>query len=347
MRRRYALGLLALLLLGLGAGIGGAIVFGPNTGPYEGDRSVIIPEESSLDQAIDSLRARGILASASTFRLVARATGWGAQIKAGHYRIAPYTSNYRLLDTLRRGLQAPVRLTIPPGSRPTTVAAVVGKRLQMEADAFLEALRDTSLARELDTAPAHLFGYMLPDTYEMYWQTPAPTVVRRIKESFDRYYERNLAAGADTLGLTKREVVTLASIVEWEALRDAEKPTIAGVYLNRLEEGWRLQADPTIQYVLLDTKGERTRRVLYRDLEIDHPYNTYQNRGLPPGPITNPSPTSLRAVARPEQHEYFYFAANGTGGHTFSRTLREHNRAAEEYHETLDRRERERDDDAR
>ena len=240
-----------------------------------------------------------------------------------------------------------MRLTIPPGSRPQTVAAVVGKRLQLDDDAFLAALRDTSLARKLDTAPAHLFGYMLPDTYELYWQTPAPTVVRRIKESFDRYYERNLAAGADSVGLTKREVVTLASIVEWEALLDTEKSKIAGVYLNRLEDGWRLQADPTIQYVLLDTEGERTRRVLYRDLEIDHPYNTYQNRGLPPGPITNPSPTSLRAVAAPDQHEYFYFAADGSGGHTFSRTLREHNRAAEKYHQKLDRRERERSEDGR
>jgi UPF0755 protein len=136
--------------------------------------------------------------------------------------------------------------------------------------------------------------------------------------------------------------VTLASIVEWEALEDEEKPTIAGVYLNRLEEGWRLQADPTIQYVLIQTRGKRTGRVLYDHLEIDHPYNTYRNGGLPPGPITNPSPSSLRAVTTPEQHEYFYFAADGTGGHTFSRTLREHNRAAEKYHRMLDRRERER-----
>jgi UPF0755 protein len=268
-------------------------------------------------------------------------------VKAGHYRVEPRTSNYRLLDKLRRGLQAPIRVIIPPGSRPETVAKVMGKNLKMEPEAFREALRDTSLARELGTTPSRLFGYMLPETYEFYWQTPASTVVRRIKQSFDRYFERRLAPGADSLGLTKREVVTLASIVEWEALQDQEKPRIAGVYLNRLEQGWRLQADPTIQYVLIQTRGERTGRVLYRDLEIDHPYNTYRIDGLPPGPITNPSPTSLRAAVNPEQHEYFYFAADGTGGHTFSRTLREHNRAAQEYHEMLDRRERESDDSSR
>ncbi len=340
MRSQYLFGLLVLLLLGLGVGFGGAIFFGPNTGPYEDARGVVLPEGTSLDAAIDSLEAEGILVSSTTFRLAATVTGWGEQLKAGHYRVAPFTSNYHLLDVLRRGLQAPVRVTIPPGSRPPMVATVVGKRLKTDSSSVHAALRDTSLARELGTTPERLFGYMLPETYEFYWQATPETVVRRIKESFDRFYERELAAGADNLGLTKREVVTLASIVEWEALQDSEKPTIAGVYLNRLEEGWRLQADPTIQYVLLDTKGERTGRVLYRDLEIDHPYNTYRNRGLPPGPITNPSPTSLRAAVQPDEHEYFYFAADESGGHTFSRTLQEHNRAAQEYHQMLDERRR-------
>jgi UPF0755 protein len=347
MRTQSLLVLVFALILGVGAGVGGAILFGPNTGSYDGARDLIIPSGASLDQTVDSLRAEQILVSPGTFRFVAEITGWGTQIKSGHYRVEPHTSNYRLLDMLRRGLQAPIRVTIPPGSRPSTVAKVVGKRLKMEADAFRNALRDTSLARELGTTPSRLFGYMLPETYEFYWQASASTVVRRIKQSFDRFYERRLASGADNVGLTKREVVTLASIVEWEALHDREKPRIAGVYLNRLEQGWRLQADPTIQYVLIQTRGERTSRVLYRDLEIDHPYNTYRIDGLPPGPITNPSPSSLRAAVQPEQHEYFYFAADGTGGHTFSRTLREHNRAAQEYHEMLDRRKQESDESSR
>jgi UPF0755 protein len=343
MRSRLAVVILALVgLLGsIGAGAGGWIVFGPNTGPYEGSRSVILPSDVTFEAAIDSLQAEDVLASPSTLRLVATLTGWGEQIKAGHYRIASRTSNYRLLDTLRRGLQDPIRVTIPPGSRPTVVTKVVGKRLKTDAEDVRAALQDTSLARELGTTPDRLFGYMLPETYEFYWQASPETVVRRIKTSFDRFYERELANGTARFDLTKREVVTLASIVEWEALQDREKPRIAGVYLNRLEENWRLQADPTIQYVLLQTTGERTGRVLYRHLEIDHPYNTYRNRGLPPGPITNPSPSSLRAVANPEQHEFFYFAADGTGGHTFSRTLREHNRAAEQYHQMLNERKRE------
>lgn len=341
MRSSRLLGLWAALLF-LGGGIvggGGALVFGPSTPAYDAPRSVYLPEDASLDTTIDSLNRAGILASPRTFRLVAEATGWGAQIKSGHYRIAPRSSNYQMLDKLRRGLQDPVRVRIPPGRRADALAETMGRTLQRDADAFRTALRDTSLARKLGTTPDRLFGYMLPNTYEFYWQTPAETVVRRVKRAFDRFYERELAASADSAGLSTREVVTLASIVEKEALLDAEKPTIAGVYVNRLERGWPLQADPTVQYALIDTGEGRVTRVLHEHLEIDHPYNTYQIQGLPPGPIATPSPSSLRAAADPEQHEYFYFAADGTGGHTFSRTLQEHNRAAQKYHRLLNKRE--------
>jgi UPF0755 protein len=330
------------VLLFLGGGIvggGGALVLGPNTTAYDAPRSVYLPQDGSLDTAIDSLDRAGILASPRTFRLVAEATGWGAQIKSGHYRIASHSSNYEMLDKLRRGLQDPVRVRFLPGRRADALAETMGQALERDADAFRTAFRDTSLARDLGTTPDRLFGYMLPNTYEFYWQTPAETVVRRVKRAFDRFYERELAAPADSAGLTKREVVTLASIVEKEALVDAEKPTVAGVYTNRLDRGWPLQADPTVQYALVDTGEDRVTRVLHEHLEIDHPYNTYQIQGLPPGPIATPSRSSLRAAARPERHEYFYFAADGTGGHTFSRTLQEHNRAVQKYHRLLDERE--------
>ena len=342
MRSRSLLGLVVAVLFlgGLVAGVGGAIVFGPNTTGYDAPRSVFLPRNPSLDAAIDSLDRAEILAAPASFRLVATATGWGDQIKSGHYRIPPRSSNYRMLDKLRRGLQDPVRVMIPAGRRTDDLAEAMGRVLERDVEAFHTVFHDTTLARELGTTPSRLFGYMLPETYEFYWQTPPETVVRRVKRAFDRFYERELAAAADSLGFTKREVVTLASIVEKEALFDREKPRIAGVYWNRLERGWPLQADPTVQYALMDRGDERVTRVLYKHLEIDHPYNTYQIQGLPPGPIANPSPSSLRAAASPERHEYFYFAADGTGGHTFSRTLREHNRAAEKYQQMLDRRQK-------
>lgn len=337
---RRLLGLAAAVLFvgSVVLGVGIALVFGPNTKAYETPRSVVIPREATLETTTDSLERADILASPATFHFVARVTGWGRQIKSGHYRIASRSSNYHLLDKLRRGLQTPVRVTIPAGGHIDGLASVVSAKLEMDADAFHAALCDTSLARSMGTTPSRLFGYMLPETYEFYWQTSPEAVVRRIKGAFDRFYEREMAAGADSLGFTKREVVTLASIVEQEAFLDEEKPTIAGVYLNRLERGWPLQADPTVQYVLIDRGLDRVQRVLNKHLEIDHPYNTYQIQGLPPGPITNPAPSTLRAVVDPEDHEYLYFAADGTGGHTFSRTLREHNRAAQRYQHMLDER---------
>jgi len=345
MRSRRLLGLaVALLLLGgIAGGVGGTIVFGPNTVAYDIPRSVFLPQNPSLGTTVDSLRRAGVLASPVTFRLVAEVTGWGQQVKSGHYRIAPRSSNYRMLSKLRRGLQDPVQLMIPAGRRVDGLAQVMGQTLEGSPEAFRTALRDTSLARELGTTPSRLFGYMLPATYEFYWQTSPDAVVRRLKHAFDRFYERALAAKVDSLSFTKRDVVTLASIVEQEAFLDAEKPKIAGVYLNRLERGWSLQADPTVQYALIDRGRGRVNRVLYKHLEIDHPYNTYQIQGLPPGPIANPSPSSLRAAAVPARHEYLYFAADGTGGHAFSRTLQEHNRAAEKYQRLLDQRERRRE----
>ena len=344
MRSHSLFGIIAAVLFlgGIVVGVGGALVFGPNTAEYDAPRHVFLPRDVSLDAAIDSLERAGILASGRTFRFVAEATGWGAQLKSGHYRLAAGGSNYHILDRLRRGLQDPVRVTLPAGTRLDGAAQSLGGALEQDVEAFRTVLQDTSLARELGTEPDRLFGYMLPDTYEFYWQTPPKEVVRRIKRAFDQFYERELAAPADSVGFSKREVVTLASIVEKEALLDAEKPTIAGVYLNRLERGWPLQADPTVQYALIDRGTGRVTRVLYKHLEIDHPYNTYQIQGLPPGPIATPSPSSLRAAARPERHAYFYFAADGTGGHTFSRTLQEHNRAAEKYQRMLDERRRER-----
>jgi UPF0755 protein len=338
-RIRWILGAVALLVVA--AGLTAAwVVFGPNTQDYAGTRSVKVPPGAGLTAVADSLEARNILAARWTLTLFGAATGWGEQAKAGHYTIAAGASNYAILDKIRRGLQTPLRITIPPGTRPDVVAKVVGRKLRFDAPAFEAALRDTALARELGTDPAHLFGYMLPETYEFYWQAPPERVVRRAKAAFDQLWTEELAAGADSLGLSRGEVATLASIVEREALRDTEKPRIAGVYLNRLQQGWRLDADPTVIYAVVDRGGERPRRVLNKHLRIDHPYNTYRRRGLPPGPITNPSPSSLRAVVEAEDHSYMFFAADGTGGHRFSRTLREHNRAAEAYHDWYEKQQR-------
>jgi UPF0755 protein len=200
---------------------------------------------------------------------------------------------------------------------------------------FLQALSDSSLAQELGADTTHLFGYLMPNTYGAYWLNGPERIIRRAKVQFDQFWTEERAARADSLGLTKDEVVTLASIVQWETGLQDELPTMAGVYVNRLEEGMPLQADPTVQYAVIQKEGEK-RRLMNADYEIDHPYNTYQIPGLPPGPVTNPSERALEAVLNRERHDYLYVVATGRGGHRFNETLREHNRDKQRFYQVRD-----------
>lgn len=335
MRRKIILAVVVIVVLGLAVGAAGAwLVFGPNTEVYTGTRSVKIPPSSSFDAVVDSLDSAGVLQWDQSFRWTARATGWGDQIKAGHYVFGAGLSNYRILSKLRRGLQEPVRLTVPPGTRPDVVAAVAGRDMYFSPAEFDSVLSDTAFAADLGADTTSLFGFMLPETYHFYWLTGAETTVRRIKEEFDQFYERQLKAGADSLGLSKEDVVTMASIIEWETAVSDEKRMVSGVYHNRLRIGMKLDADPTVQYIVMRNEG-RKRRLLYEDYRIQHPFNTYIHGGLPPGPLTNPSKSSLRAAVDPASHRYLYFVATGDGTHHFSRTLSEHNRAAREYHDLM------------
>lgn len=310
--------------------LGYELALAPNTPAYEGKREVRIAPGASFEAAVDSLEAAGVLASRRRFVWFARLTGWGDQIKAGHYALAAGLSNRDLLSTLRRGLQEPVHVTIPPGATQDALAAAVARSMAFPAGAFRAALHDTLLAAELGTDTTHLAAFMLPDTYFFYWLTSPRDVIRSVKQQFDRFYEKTRAASPNPPDLTPEEVLRLASIVEWETHDAAERPRVAGVYLNRLRHGWPLQADPTVQYAVMAEEGQK-RRLLFKDYERPHPYNTYRFRGLPPGPINTPSPASIRAVLNPEDHDYYFFVANGDGTHTFSRTLREHNQAARAY----------------
>lgn len=329
--------LLFAALIGIGGIIGFWIGFGPNTQIYDDARGVGIPPGSDFSAVVDSLKAAGVLQSSDTFKLVARTTGWGNQVKAGYYTFESGVSNHDILQKLRRGLQEPVRLTVPPGTRPDVIAAVAGRDMFFDPADFRNALADPALAESLATDTSSLFAYMLPETYFFYWLTSAPSTIVRIMDEFDRLWTNDLKAGADSLNLTKQDVVTLASIIEWETAHAEEKPTVAGVYVNRLRIGMKLDADPTVQFAVLQNEGAK-RRLLYEDYRMAHPYNTYLRAGLPPGPITNPSVSSLRAAVNPAEHDFLYFVAKGDGTHVFSRTLAEHNRAARRFHQLMQER---------
>lgn len=339
MRKRVVFIVLLVLLVSIVAvGFGGAwVAFGPNTAEFVEERGVKIPPGTSFDEVVSSLDAEGIVASRTTLDWFGRITGWGGQVKAGYYRFEPGASNYDILSTLRRGLQSPVRITIPPGTRPEVIAVLAGNVMHFDADEMLAALKDPELAADLGTDTSSLFGYMLPESYDFYWLTSAERVVRRVKQHIDDLYEREIAEAARELNLSMQDVVALASIVEWETHVAEERPRVAGVYLNRLRIGMPLQADPTVQYAVMATEGAK-RRLLFVDYDIESPYNTYRISGLPPGPITNPSAASLRAVANAERHDYLYFVATGDGGHIFSRTFQEHVNAANRYRRLMQER---------
>jgi UPF0755 protein len=179
---------------------------------------------------------------------------------------------------------------------------------------------DRDFIQSLGIEAASLEGYLLPDTYGFSWQQDEKEIVREQVGEFRQFFVDSLVARAAVLGWSVHQVITFASIVEGEALIDNERPIIAGVYLNRLQRGMRLEADPTIQYILDDGP----RRLLYADLRRDSPYNTYRYAGLPPGPINNPGRKSILAALYPSRHDYLYFVANTRGGHWFARSYAEH-----------------------
>jgi len=313
--------------VGAGAGYYHVMVR-PNMYLSNGISQIRIPYGTRFDMIVDSLDAAG-LHSRRSFELVARVTGWGDQIKAGNYVFTEQKmSNYDIYRKLRLGEDDPVRVRVPAGAHPTVIADSVARNMAFDAETFLTVLRDPVLAEELGTDTQHLFSYMLPDTYFFSWLTEAEHVVRYIKKRAD-----DLFIQADSFGnvsLTREEILSLASIVELETYIGEEKTPVAGVYINRFRQGWPLQADPTVQYGIIELEGQkRTLRV--RDYqEIDHPYNTYLYPGIPP-PIANPSDLSILGVIHyaawdDVQHDYMFFVASPEGGHAFNQTLDGHNR---------------------
>jgi UPF0755 protein len=298
----------------------------------------------TVAQVADSLVAHGLLRSPRVFVLGARLTGRDRDVRAGLYVLPLGTSPRDLLARLTRGAMLPVRFTIAEGSEAVAAAAVVAAQFRWDAAEFLAAAdaivvgllgadaaayeRILAAERARGGRPFPLCeGYLFPETYLVDEGTSARDVATLV-------IVEGLAAWADELAASPRGVLgrhgvlTLASIVEAETPLAAEMPLVAAVYLNRLDGGRRLEADPTIAHA----QGKRGRRILYSDLEADSAFNTYRRAGLPPGPIGSPGLAAIRAVLAPEpDFPAFFFVADGKGGHVFSETLAEHERAVEAY----------------
>jgi UPF0755 protein len=292
-----------------------------------------VPRGASLAAVTDSLAAHRIIGSKPLFGLYARMRGLAKRVRPGLYQFRRGEHWATIVADLASGHTFDQTLTIAEGLTVRQIADIVATRARLAhdtvresiRDSFLAAARDPALLREFGIVPGPevrepVEGWLLPETYRVAYDTRPRDLVRQMLRQHAALWTDEAERKARELGLTRNEVLTLASIVEAEARVASERRRIAGVYYNRVRRGMPLQADPTVIYSL----GEHVTRVLYRHLETRSPYNTYRVRGLPPGPINNPGAASIEAALNPERHAFYFFVARPDGRHMFSRTNGEH-----------------------
>ena len=300
----------------------------PNSFDDPSGRVVTVPRGSSFKAVMDSLNSAGVIRSSFTFKVAGRLLGYTKSIKVGKYLFHSGVSNTTILQDLQEGKSRMILpVAIPEGRRIVGIARRFSAELGIDSAKFVSICRDSDLVRRQGFEAGSLEGYLMPETYNFYWQTDEKDIIDQMIEGFKQFYVDSLRKRQEELKMTTLEVLTLASIVEGESGIDGERPMIAGVYWNRLKRRMKLEADPTIQYVLPDGP----RRLLNRDLKFKSPYNTYLNYGLPPGPINNPGKKAILATLYPEKHQYLFFVATGVGGHRFSKNFTEHQKAARAY----------------
>ena len=297
-------------------------------GTSQRDARVNLPPGASFGAVTDSLKSHGVIQSPFWFKLLARVRGVERSVHAGMYEFPAGSSPWKVLTMLARGQKAALRFTVPEGLTILEVAPLASARLGIPRDSFLTAARDSQAAAELLGMRVPSFeGFLRPETYIVPAEVTARELVRVMAAGFKAEWQPAWDARLDSLKMNRLELVTLASIVEGEARVDDEREIIAGVYHNRLRIGMPLQADPTVQYAISLKRGRRKPRLFLKDYQIDSPYNTYLNRGLPPGPVNSPSRRSIEAALHPAPVRYLYFVAGADGRHVFSRTYGEHLRA--------------------
>ncbi|MGH9423145.1 MAG: endolytic transglycosylase MltG [Thermoanaerobaculia bacterium] len=287
---------------------------------------VIIPKGSSFAVATDSLKHAGLISTPLFFRLYARFKREDRNIKPGTYLLKRQTPWSDIVGALNGGHGLVNTITIPEGFALSQIVPLLAETLQVPVDSVNAAVRDTSILHRAGATTGTLEGFVFPDTYAFPIGTTARVAVLEMVKRFEREWKPEWNQDLDKLGLDRNKAVTLASIIEKEARRPEERPVIAAVYLNRLKAGMLLQADPTVQFAI----GRHTPRVLFKDLEVDSPYNTYKYPGLPPGPIASPGGPSLAAALNPANVDYLYFVAAPDGHHEFRKTLLEHEEAKKE-----------------
>ena len=328
-----------ILLSCLGAICAGIVYYHLFVPPFSLNKAMYVYVDR--DDTQDSVCNKIVQATGSDrltgFRWMARYKDYAHHVRTGRYAIRPKDNAYHLLSRFLRGYQEPMNLTIGSVRTLDQLARNVGNQLMVDSTEIMQGLRDTAYWHTHGYTPETLPSLFIPNTYEVYWNMSVKDFFQRMQKEHSRFWNKARLAKADSLGMTPVQVSTLASIVEEETNANAEKPTVAGLYINRLRAGIPLQADPTVKFALQDFG---LRRITNAHLNVDSPYNTYLHAGLPPGPIRIPSPVGLDAVLNYEHHTYYYMCAKEdfSGTHNFASTYGEHMRNARRYWNALNQR---------
>lgn len=309
------------------------VIFTPNTSFETETISVYISTGSSLQEVVNELHPS--LKNTDNFITVAKKKGYSSNIKPGHFVLKKDMNNNEIINTLR-SRNIPIRLSFNNQHRLENLAGRVAEQIEADSLEVLNAMISTSFLDSLEITALQSLKFYIPNTYEFYWNTSGEKFRDRMVSYYNEFWNEQRLAKAKEINLSAQEVMSLAAIVQKETAKVEERPKVAGVYLNRLRKGIKLQADPTVIFAMQNESQDfdtPIKRVLYKDLDLDSPYNTYKYTGVPPGLIAMPDVSSIDAVLNAESHDYLYFAADTEkpGYHKFAKTLAQHNRNARAY----------------
>ena len=310
-------------------------IYQPNVAlDYQKEVFIYIPTAASFEDVLQLLIDEGIIINSSSFRWISEKKHYTKNIKSGRYLIQDGMNNNDLVNLLRSGRQTPVNVIFNNVRTKEEFAGKIANQLELDSLQILEAMLDTVFLSPLGLNAFTVSSLFIPNTYEFYWNTTVTSFLSRMLAEHHHFWNDSRQAKAKFLNLTKHEVVTLASIVEKETLQNSEQPIVAGLYLNRLKKGMKLQSDPTVIFAIGDFS---IRRVLKKDLKYDSPYNTYKYKGLPIGPISLPSIRAIDAVLNYQKHDYLFMCAKEdfSGYHNFAQTALQHYANAAKYRKAL------------
>ena len=330
--------LLTVVLLGL-VGMAGFSyyvyqnIFTPNTGFNNPQAHVFIPTGATFKMVQEELSP--LLKDMNTFVTVAHRKGYSSNIKAGHFIIKKGSNNNEIINSIRSG-NIPVTIKFNNQERLENLAGHLAKQIELDSASLLNAMLDVDFLKASGFTQDTALGMYIANSYEVYWNTSPKAFCQKMLREYNAFWNTSRVVKAKAISLSKDQVMALAAIVQKETAMIQERPMVAGLYLNRLKKGMLLQADPTVIFAKKKTENnfkQVIKRVLFKDLKIASPYNTYKYTGVPPGPITMPDVSAIDGVLNYKKHDFYFMVADveNFGYHKFAKTLSAHNRNKKQY----------------